>query len=203
MCNFLSWIEYQNKLYFLTEADLKTKTFKQFKKDNERWQEDIKGHGAIRYFHPEIKNVGINRECSDFSNKDNFPLILQNAIKNCVFGSISIETSLLSTTAKAIYEKIEKSALAEYEKIEQPAHAKYDKIRQLAKAEYEKIGRLAKTEYKKKIESAWAEYKRIEQPAWTEYKKIRQLAMAKYDKRMQSAFRKLFFKIENRIETWK
>ena len=155
MCHFLSWVEYDNKLYYLTKRDLKGKIFNQFKKENFNWQEDIIGHGAIRYFYPEIKGFGFDRECTDFRSQKNFPNELIKAIKNGVFSGLGNSLQLLNNKGQAEYEKIEQPAWAEYKKIEQSALAEYKKIEQPALAEYEKIE-----------QSALAEYEKIEQSAF-------------------------------------
>ena len=82
MCNFISWIEFENKIYFLENKDLKGKKFAEFKMMNgDQWMNDIVGHGAIRHFYPELGGAGKNVECEDFSKPSNFPEVIQSAIR--------------------------------------------------------------------------------------------------------------------------
>ena len=81
MCNFISWIEHGGRIYFLQSKDLNGKVFAKFKRENAGWKDDIVGHGAIRFFYPELGNAGKNRECGDFSKSSNFPAEIQSAIR--------------------------------------------------------------------------------------------------------------------------
>ena len=76
MCEFISWINYNDKIYFLTDDEINTPKGQELKKylGNKYW-EDIKGHGAIRYYYdiawPPEKYSFSHRycmECMDFSD---------------------------------------------------------------------------------------------------------------------------------------
>jgi hypothetical protein len=179
MCQFVSWIEHGGEVYYLKDSDLKPKKFNEYKKYNPRWYEDIMGHGAIRYFYPELKR-GKERECTNFSTPNNFPVEIVKAIKEGKLSLIGIDINLLNSKGQSEYEKIEESARAEYEKIEELAWAEYEKIKESAWAEYEKIK-----------ESTWAEYEKIEELAWAEYKKSR-----------KTEFWKLFAQEKYRNPNW-
>src|SRR3990167_5492912 len=155
MCQFVSWIEHDNKNYFLTEKDLVSKEGRAFLKAN--GTVDIQGHGAIRAIYPELGGLGIDKEVSDFKSPENFPKDIVKAIKNGDFDGVGICLDILNS-----------EGMAEYKKINQPALAKYEKINQSARAECEKIR-----------QSAWAKYEKINQPAWAEYDKIKQSAFWK------------------------
>ena len=60
MCEFISWIEYEKKNYFLTDKDLESKEGKSLIKFlGSSFREDIKGHGAIRtYFNGGNQELG-------------------------------------------------------------------------------------------------------------------------------------------------
>jgi hypothetical protein len=195
MCDFVSWIEYKDEIFFLTNDCLHTKEGKALKRYlGNQFREDIKGHGAIRRYFGIPKDKGMNMECTNFSSPKAFPNKIIEAIKD---GSLSKicdipPISILTQPARAEYEKIKQSAWAEYKKIEQPARAEYEKIKQSAWAEYEKIE-----------QSTWAEYKKIEQPAWAEYEKIKQSAWAEYEKIEQPAFWELAINPRNRVRGWK
>jgi len=124
MCEFVSWIEYNKELYFLTNADLETKDGKKLL---EPWViADICGHGAIINYYPELKDKGIHKECTDFSTPANFPKKIVNAIKKGKLSRFGICLEVLNKTGKKEYLKIEQSAYAE------SAYAEYDKIKQSA-----------------------------------------------------------------------
>ena len=80
MCQFVSWIEYEGKEYFLTNADLDTKEGKKLLLLDVVM--DLCGHGAIRSYYPELKGKGTNHEITDFSNQRNFPKSIAKAIKD-------------------------------------------------------------------------------------------------------------------------
>ena len=153
MCNFVSWIRFEKKIYFLQNEDLDTKDgLKLLIPDVVA---DLCGHGALRSFYPELKNKGVNEECEDFSTPKNFPKEIVTAIKRGNLSQKGICLAVLNEKGEAEYKKISQPALAEYEKIEQPAWAEYEKIRQTAWAEYRKIS-----------QTASAEYGKIEQPVF-------------------------------------
>ena len=188
MCEFLSWIEKGNKIYYLTKKQMDSPKGEMLK---ERFpgEGELIGHAAIRAYY-DIDD-GKDCECSDFSTPANFPAVLVAAIKRGDFRGVATPNGLLSQQALAEYEKIVQQAWAEHEKIRQPAWAEYKKIEQLAWAEYKKIE-----------QQALAEYGKIEQQAWAEYEKIRQQAWAEYEKIRQQAFWGLFTNPENRNPNW-
>ena len=149
MCEWVSWIEYKNELYFLTASDLRTKEGRALRLYlGPQFSNDIKGHGAIdRYYG--LKGKGTHKECTDFSTPSNFPPAIVNAIKKGHFCGIGLAESLLTAEASAEYEKVEYAAWAEYEKVRAPAWAEYEKVRDEAWAEYEKVRASALAEYEK------------------------------------------------------
>ena len=141
MCHFISWIEYKDEVYFLDDTKLNTKEGKELLKAE--YKDDLLGHGAIRHYYPELKGMGRDCECTDFSSPKNFPDEIVGAIKKGLFRGFSVCVDILTKSAWAEYQKIEQLAYAEYKKIEQLAWAEYKKIEQLAYAEYQKIQRPA------------------------------------------------------------
>ena len=130
MCEFVSWVEKDGKVFFLTGEDVfETKRGKELQKYCKS-ADDFPGHGAIRWYYN--FTGGTDKECTDFSSPDNFPNEIVAAIKSGKMRGLSIEEQLLTRPAWAEYEKIEQPAWAEYEKIEQLALAEYKKIRQSA-----------------------------------------------------------------------
>ena len=138
MCEFLSWIEKGDKVYFLTGKQVyDTPKGKALKEWSQNIEDDKTGHGAIRFYYNIVG--GEDKECSDFSTPDNFPPVIAKAIKVEKMRRMGISKQLLTQQAWAEYKKIEQPAGAEYDKIRQQAWAEYDKIRQQALAEYNKI----------------------------------------------------------------
>ncbi len=178
MCEFMSWVEKGDKVYFLTREQIDSPLGETLKRRFPGTGE-LTGHAAIRAYY-DLEN-GKNMECTDFSTPDNFPDTLVTAIKEGQFRGFGTPTALLSEPAWAEYDKIQKQATAEYDKIHQLAWAEYEKIRQLALAEYEKICQLA----------------------WAEYEKICHQARAEYNKICHQAFWDLFAIPENRAKAWR
>ena len=126
MCQFISWVEEDDKVFFLTKKELQSKKGKALIKycDNK----DLQGHGACKryFFGSEGSKRGVQKECSDFSSPHNFPEKIALAIIrgdfNCKYFDTPID--ILTQLALAEYEKIEQSAWAEYKKIKQPAFYK-------------------------------------------------------------------------------
>jgi hypothetical protein len=142
MCNFISWIEKNGEILFLTANDIfNTKRGRELQKHTT--PDDFIGHGAIEFFYRLEYGTGKHLECEDFSSPKNFPPQIVSAIKRLQFVGLGTPMELLSKTARAEYRKIEQTALAEYRKIEHTALAEYRKIEQPAWAEYEKIEQTA------------------------------------------------------------
>ncbi len=80
MCEFISWIEIDDKVLFLDDARMKEKERKMEVKypDKSEWQ----GHGAIRWYYGIADNNGVKKECINFSSPANFPPVIAEAIKN-------------------------------------------------------------------------------------------------------------------------
>ena len=83
MCEFISWIELDDTILYLTDRDLRGKRFKGYKDYNAGWRRDIVGHGAIRWFLGIPENKGKDKECTDFSKPSNFPDEIVKAIQEC------------------------------------------------------------------------------------------------------------------------
>ena len=155
MCHFISWIDLEGQLYYLTSKELRSKRGRELKEYlGSAYAEDVVGHGAIDWYF-DLKGRGVHKECMVFSSPANFPDEIVKAIKSGAFKGMGVCPEILNESAKADYEKIRQSAWADYEKIEQSAWADYEKIRQSAQADYEKIE-----------QSAWADYQKIEQSAF-------------------------------------
>ena len=177
MCEFISWIEYENKNYFLTDKDLESKEGKSIIKFlGSSFREDIKGHGAIRtYFNGVNQELGKKlqwgkeKENTDLSSPDNFPPQIVLAIKEGRMSRIGMSLDLLNNKGIEKYNKITDQALAEYNKITDQALAEYNKIKYQALAEYNKITDQALAEYNKITDPAfWKLFsqKKYRNPLW-------------------------------------
>src|SRR5574343_70819 len=147
MCEFISWIEKDNKAYYLTSSDLASKRGKQLIKHTKA-KEDLVGHGAIRWFYGEFEE-GIEKECTDFRSPNNFPKEIVEDIKSGKFKGMGICKETLTKSAYKEYVKIEQTAYEEYMKVKQPAFKEYMKVKQAAYKEYEKVTQTAFKEYMK------------------------------------------------------
>jgi hypothetical protein len=125
MCEFVSWVEHEDKLYYLTANLLNTKEGRDLKKFlATAYYEDIKGHGAIeRYFG--IK--GKHHECTDFSSTQNFPDEIVKALQAGAFRGIGIPSASQVLTEKAYADYLSKrdALYADYEYKRDPLYAEY------------------------------------------------------------------------------
>src|SRR3990167_2485745 len=114
MCDFISWVEYKDHNYFLTDTDLRMKEGKSLVKYlGDKFTEDIKGHGAIRTYYKELKR-GEEKECTDLSSPDNLPKEIVDAVKKGLMTRIGFSLDLLNDKGQEKYKKVEGQALAEY-----------------------------------------------------------------------------------------
>ncbi len=166
MCDFISWIEVGEEVFFLISDDLHSSKGRKLKKHlGSQYAEDIKGHGAIEWFF-DITGKGIHKECTNFSTPDNFPPEIVTAIKSGKFRGIGIANQLLTAPALAEYNKVTAPAWAEYNKVTAPAWAEYNKVTAPALAEYNKVTAPALAEYNKVKDAAWAEYNKVTDAAF-------------------------------------
>jgi hypothetical protein len=141
MCDFISWIEKDGKIYYLDKHCLLTKEGKELRKYlGDHFENDIKGHGAIdRYWG--LKGKGVHKECTDFSTPENFPKVIVDALLNGDLIGIGIPYTfqVLNKSAYDKYKKVRNSEYDEYLKVEDLAYDEYLKVRDLAYDKYEKV----------------------------------------------------------------
>lgn len=102
MCEFISWIETDKKVYFLTGEQINnTPIGEALKKWSQNIEDDMKGHGAIRFYYN--FEGGTERECTNFSTPDNFPDVIVKALKNGDFKGFEFPRGLLSAPLDADY----------------------------------------------------------------------------------------------------
>lgn len=119
MCEFVSWIEKDGCVLFLTGDNVfHTQRGKELQAHCAS-PDDLHGHGAIMFYYnlDHDKYVGCHRECTDFSSSYNFPAPIVDAIKAGKMWGFGRPKGLLNSSAWAEYEKIYDSARAERKKI--------------------------------------------------------------------------------------
>jgi hypothetical protein len=90
MCEFVSFIEYKDDVWFLTNDCLRTKEGKALRKYlGDQFTNDIRGHGAIRRYYGIPKDKGVNEEITRFDTPNTFPPKIVEAIKDGAFSMIS------------------------------------------------------------------------------------------------------------------
>ncbi len=91
MCDFASWKEYKDKIWFIRGSNLAGKDGEKMRDYlKEHYWHDICGHGAIQHYWGIPEGKGINKECTDFSTPDNFPSAIVEAIKAGDFANVGI-----------------------------------------------------------------------------------------------------------------
>ncbi len=193
MCEFISWVQQGEKVFFLTYDQIYTTPRGDALRKWDNNSEDYIGHGAIRFYYELEREEGTNKERTDFSTPKNFPPVIVKAIKEGKFRGLGQQPlGLLCATAYAEYKRIRDPALAEYQRICATALAEYQRIRDPAEAEYQRIRDPAEAENQRICATAYAEYKRIRDPALAEYQRI-----------CATAFWDLFAIPANRATTWR
>ena len=147
MCHFISWIENNGEIQFLTANDVfNTKRGRELQK---YCGDDIDyvGHGFIEFFTE--TSGGIHKECTDFSTPKNFPEVIVAAIKAGAFAGLGTPEGLLNKNAQTEYEKVYDAARTEYEKACNATWAEYNKVCKATWAECYKVCDAAYAEYNK------------------------------------------------------
>ena len=149
MCEFASWKkmpktwnpEVTRRIFYLTKPDLDSKRGRELKKFlGPQYDNDKVGHGAIDWFY-QLGGVGINKECTNFNDPNEFPPEIVADIKAGNFYGMGLPTEILTPDARAQYEAVEKPAWAQYywaqyKAVEKPAGAQYEAVRDRAWAQY-------------------------------------------------------------------
>ena len=180
MCEFISWVEHENKLYYLTANLLNTKEGRALKKHlGAQYAEDIKGHGAIEHY------FGINgkhHECTDFSSPNNFPAEIVKAMQAGAFRGIGIPdvSRVLTKKAYADYESKRDSLYADYESKHAPLYADYESKRDALSADY------------------WSKHA----PLYADYESKRDALYADYESKRDDLFWDIFIDKKNRARAW-
>ena len=144
MCEFLSWIEKDGNVYYLTYRDIyNTKRGKELR-DYCKNKDDYIGHGAIRHYYDNFVG-GKKRECTDFSTPNRFPTEIVSAVKKGEFRGLRTPVELLSAEGRKVYD----AATAEAQKVYYAATAEPQKVYDAVMAEPQKVYDAATAEAQK------------------------------------------------------
>lgn len=104
MCQFISWIEHDGKILFLTDDELSTPRGYELREYlGRQFNNDIIGHGAIRWYYHLNYYEGFDHECTDFTDSKNFPSEITQAIKQGLFEKIA--NPIEGILSKPVWEK--------------------------------------------------------------------------------------------------
>jgi hypothetical protein len=155
MCNFVSWIEYEGEVYYLTDSDLRTRKGRELIKYCQN-DDDLKGHGAIeRYF--ELEGKGVHKECEDFSSPDHFPKEIVRDIKRGKFSMIGVCPDILNEEAWKKFKEIERSEWKNYKEVQKSAWKNYKEVQKSELKKYKEIKQFAWKKYKEIVQTAFWE----------------------------------------------
>ena len=181
MCEFISWVEHENTLYYLTANLLNTKEGRDLKKFlGTAYAEDIKGHGAIeRYFG--IK--GKHHECTDFSSPNNFPAEIVKAMKAGAFRGIGIPDASQVLTKKA--------------------YADYRSKRDALDADYRSKRAPLDADYRSKCAALYDDYRSKRAPLDADYRSKCDALDDDNKSKCDDLFLDIFMDKKNRAKAWK
>jgi hypothetical protein len=193
MCEFVSWKELPDgSLRYLTKHDLVTKEGRALRKYlGSKFDEDIKGHGAIAHYY-QLGKLGVNKEYSDFSSPKNFPAEIVNAIKNGDFEGIGIAEGILTRKANADYEAKRDALNADYKAKRAPLDADYE-------AKWAPLD----ADYKAKWASLYADYEAKRAPLDADYEAKRDALYADYEAKWDALFWRIAKDPKNRRKEWR
>jgi hypothetical protein len=214
MCEFVSWIEKDSKVYFLTGRQVyQTKRGKELQKHSGNIEDDKLGHGAIRfYYHIE---GGQDKEYTDFTKPNNLPSKIVTAIKLGRMRGMAYGVSgLLTATADKAWQEATAPADKAYQEATAPADKAWQEAKNTADKAYQEATAPAYKAWQEATApayKAWQEAKNTAYKAWQEATapayKAWQEATATADKAWQeataTAFWDLFADVNNRTEVWR
>ena len=183
MCEFISWIERRDRIYFLTGDQL----FRSKKGDEFRRTispDDYCGHGTIRDWYGIDSGDGIDKECSDFSSPANFPHQIVEAIKSNKLRGFPMPQGLLRKPLDYDYK-------AKWKLLDDDYWAKLKPIDDDYWAKRKPIDDDYKAKLKLLDDDYWAKRKPLDDDYWAKRKPI------------DDDYWALFMSPENRAEVWK
>ena len=189
MCDFISWVEYAGRDYFLTTGDLDTKEGRElveYTKD----PDDLLGHGAIRMYWG-LGEKGTNKEQKDLSTPGKLPQEIVKAVVEGRMGWYGDCKDILTPKAQKKYNRVIDLAWKEHNRIVALTSEKRNRVVAPALKEYNRVVDPAQAEYNRVVDPVWEEYNRVIAPAWKEYNIIQ-----------QDTIRKLIINPKNRRKEW-
>jgi hypothetical protein len=128
MCDFLSWIEKDKKLFYLTADQIYNTPQGEIlrKQVGSNNAEDFYGHEAIRKYYGDFTG-GDEKGCRDFSTPDKFPKVIIKAIKRGDFRGLANPEGLLTASAYKAYSKAIASAYKAHNEVTASAYKAYSK----------------------------------------------------------------------------
>lgn len=192
MCKAISWIEKNGEILFLDDDDILSKRGKKLIDYNGNI--DIQGHGAVRWFW-DVKE-GVNKECSDFSNPDNFPEKIVNKI-------IAGKMTLICNDYHALRLMLTNTSWAQYKEDVKTARAQHDEAVNTSLAQYDEVVKTAWAQYDEAVKTSWIKYDEAEKTALAQYCKAVKPSNAKYNEVAKTAFWNLFSEPKNRNKKWR
>jgi hypothetical protein len=172
VCNFISWIKYQGKIYFLNTEQMNSQRLMDWNQS----KDDLTGHGAIRFMYDIPQHEGEDCECQDFSNPANFPIVIVSAIKRGELTSFdAVPKGILKPSLYADYEAKRNALYADYWAKRNALHADYWAKRNALYADYEaKLKPSLDADYWAKCNALdadyWAECKPLDADYWAKVK---------------------------------
>jgi hypothetical protein len=209
MCQYMSWLEHDGKILFLTDADLATEKGQALKAYlGSQYQEDIKGHGAIRHYFFGSSDIekGIARECTDFSSTKNFPPQIVEALKAGQMTYAPIPEGLLCDTLYADYKAKRAALYADYEAKCAALYADYKAKCAALYADYKAKCAPLYADYKAKRAPLYADYKAKCAPLYADYKAKCAPLYADYEAKRDTLDDEqwmLFLDPKNRTAAWR
>ncbi len=190
--NFLSWIEYDGKNYFLTKDDLETERGIRLLKtyDYSSSKESIRYLLIIEYYNDGNKKLqnGAFHKCVDFTDPSRFPTEIVQTLKDGLFEGFGTPIETLIPKLREVYTAVEKAAYDTMQQIKQKANKETDR-------EFDLYLQHKKNYTDEKI-SLW--FRRE-----VEHKKVKIKATKEYQKTKHTIFWNLFKDPNNRIAAWR
>ena len=167
MCEFLSWVEKGDKVYFLTSKFIHDTPRGEIVKKRFPGEGELSGHAAIRaYFDLE---GGRERECTDFKSPANFPAEIVEALKAGGFRTFPMPEGLLCAALYADCQAKSDALYADYQAKSAPLSADYHAKRDPLYADYRAKCASLDADYHAKLDALYADYHAKRDPLYADY----------------------------------
>ena len=175
MCEFISWVEKEGRVYFLTQDLIHNTPRGDEIQRRFPGSGEIIGHAAIRaYF--ELDESGVSKEQTDFGTPNNFPPVIVEAIKKDELRGDGFPQGLLLTNLYDDYKTKRKLIDDDYEVKRKPIYDDYETKHKLIYDDYEVKRKLINDDYLAKCklinDDYWTKHKLIYDDYWVKGKLI-------------------------------